>query len=105
MIRSSEQACDLAVDVDVHVLGSRMLRQARHRQDVARQGDDEAGAGAHAQFLDRDAEASRTADLRRIVRQRVLRLGHADRHLVEAELLDLLELFLGSRREVDAIAP
>lgn len=44
MIRSSEQARDLAVDVDVHVLGSRMLRQARHRQDVARQGDDEAGA-------------------------------------------------------------
>ena len=48
MIQSSEQACDLAVDVDVHVLGSRMLRQARHRQDVACKGDDEAGAGAHA---------------------------------------------------------
>ena len=41
---------------------------------------------------------------RPIVRQRILRLGHADRHLVEAELLNLLELLLGCRREVYAVA-
>ena len=48
-----------------------MLRQARHGQDVARQGDDEAGTGAYAQLFDRDAEARRTAELRRVIRQPV----------------------------------
>ena len=60
--RISEQARDLAVDIDVHVLGGWMLRQARHRQDVARQRDDEAGAGADAELLDCDAETGRASD-------------------------------------------
>ena len=95
--RISEQARDFAVDIDVHVLGGWMLRQARHRQDVARQRDDEACAGADAELLDRDAETGRTADLRRIVRQGILRLGHtlfAKKRLLAVVLLVLLVLLL-----------
>ena len=85
--RVSEQARDLAIDVDVHILGGRMLRQARHRQDVARQRDDEAGAGADAELLDCDAETGRASDFRRIVRQRILRLGDADARMIFLMLL------------------
>jgi hypothetical protein len=56
-----KQADNLAVFVDVDRFSGRLARQAGHGHDVTRQGDDETGSGADAQFADRDRKAGRPA--------------------------------------------
>ena len=98
-----EQADDATVGRDVDLLGRRELGEPRHRHDVARERHDEAGAGGHPEVAHGDAEAARGAELRLIVRERVLRLRHADGQIAVAEVLELLELLGGGAREVDAV--
>ena len=88
-----EKSCNLSFVIDIHVFGSRFLRQAGHGQDVAGKRYDKAGTGGDAQFSYGDGKAFGAANLRGIVGQGILGLGHADGHLVEAEFLDFDELF------------
>ena len=64
----SEKPRDLAAFIDIHIFSRRFLRQAWHRKDVARQGDDEAGTSSYAQLAHRDAEPFRASELGRIIR-------------------------------------
>ncbi len=98
-----EEAGDDAVLIDVDALGGRDFRQAGHGHDVTGEGDDEAGAGGDFEVADRDAEIFRCALLGRVIGEGVLGLGHADRHLVEAELFELLELLRSLFDQVHAV--
>ena len=71
------------------------LRQPRHRHDVARLGDDEAGARGGVHLVDRDAESGRPPEPRWIVGQRILRLGHAHRRVAQADRLQIVDRALG----------
>ena len=62
----------------------RLRRQPGHRLHVAADRDDPAGARVGAQLANRQREAARRADQRRVVREREVRLGHADRQLRRA---------------------
>ena len=81
-------------------LGRRLLRQPRHRHDVAADRDDEAGAGDEA----RSSTWSVKPDGRpraRIVGKRVLGLGDADGQIAEALLLDARQRLARRRLEID----
>ena len=81
-----------------------MLRQPRHGENIARQRYNKARTGRDTQLADRDAESRWTPELGLIIREGLLRLGHADRHLVEAELSELLGLLLGVAGEHHAVS-
>ena len=98
-----EEAGDDAVLVDVDALGSRDFRQTGHGHDITGEGDDEAGAGGDLQVADRDPEVFRCALLGRVIGEGVLGLGHADGHLVEAELFELFQLLRSLVDEVDTV--
>src|SRR5688572_28987592 len=71
-----EEADDRSVGVNRHAFGGGLLRQSRHRHDVACLGDDESRAGGCVHFVDRDPESGWTAESRRIIGERILRLRH-----------------------------
>ena len=103
-LRFSEQADDPAgLDVDVDVDRGRALGQAGHGAHLAEQRVQVPGAGGGTDVADRHAEAARTALERRVVAQRQVGLGHAERQLVEALLGELLDLGLGLGQVVDAV--
>src|SRR2546423_569699 len=74
---SLEEPEDLALRIDVDVLAARSRGQSGHGPHLAREGRDEAGTGGEAHLADRHAKAARPALEGRVVRQRVLALGHA----------------------------
>src|SRR6185437_16850154 len=86
----SEQADDLAI-LDVDGVGRRRFRQTRHGHDLTADRHDEFGAGREAHLADRDRETGRRALGVGVGRERVLRLGDADRKLAEAHLFPGLE--------------
>src|SRR5215470_13853153 len=92
----------LVVDVDVVRCGG--LAVARHRLHVAAERDEPAGAGVGANVPHGDREACRRVRERGIVREREVRLRHADRELVEADALELLDLLARGRLEQDPVA-
>lgn len=100
---SLEQAGDVAVVVDVDVLGRGNFGQARHGQNAAGQRDHKVGAGGNLELAYGDAEALGSAQRLGVVAKAVLRLGHAHRQVAKAVLAQLGELALGGRRKVDAI--
>ena len=67
-------------------------RQARHRHDLARDDDDELGAGRQPQLADRHDVTRRRAALRRVGRERILRLRHATGKMAEARGFEIPEL-------------
>src|SRR5450756_1507872 len=104
LLRFSEQADDAAgLDVDVDVDGSRPLGQARHGAHLAEQRVQVPGAGGRPDVADRHAVAARPALERRVVTERQVRLGHAQRQLVQALLRELLDLGLGLGQVVHAV--
>jgi hypothetical protein len=70
-------------------------RQARHRPHLARERRDEAGPGRQPDLPDRQPEAASAAPSGRVVAERVLGLGHADRQVPEAQILVQLERLRG----------
>ena len=78
------------------------LRQTRHGHDVARERDDEPGAGGRVDVADGEPEAGRSAQLGGIVGEGVLGLGDADRGLPEPHRLALGDVLLRGRRVVHA---
>src|SRR4029079_15789368 len=76
---SSEEPNGAAVLVDVDVEGGGGGREAGHGLQVAAQGDQPPGARVGANGADRDDEAGRGAGQVRVVRERKVRLRHADR--------------------------
>src|SRR5712691_9501069 len=79
-----EQSDGAAFVVDVDVEGRGALAEAGHRLHVAAECDEPAGAAVRAYVADRDHEARRRIGQRDVVRERQVRLGHADRQPVEA---------------------
>jgi hypothetical protein len=79
---------------DVHALGRRPLRQARHGHDVAGVRHDEAGAGGRRHLAHRDVEVLGRAAQRRVVGEGVLRLRHADGHVAHADVFEPLHVLL-----------
>jgi hypothetical protein len=62
-----EQSDNFTVRKSGHSLRGRLLRQSRHRHDVAALCDDETRARGRPNFVHRDAEAARSSEARRIV--------------------------------------
>ena len=98
-----EQAGDFAVFVHVDLLGGGDPGQAGHGHDIPGEGDDEAGAGAHLQVANGDLKALGGPQQGGVVGEGVLGLGHANRHIPEAEGFQLGDFFLSRRFEDDAI--
>src|SRR5437016_6080559 len=101
---SEEADCPpLFVDVD-GVSGGRSP-VAGHRLHVTAERDEPAGARVGADVAHGDREAGGRVRQSRVVRQGEVRLRHADRQLVEANALELLDLLPCSRLKQDAVAP
>ena len=66
--------------------------QAGHGGDGAADGEDEAGADAGPDLPDREHEVAGRPDQLGVVGEGVLRLGHADRHLVEPGVIRVVRL-------------
>src|ERR1700752_2836188 len=67
-----------------HPFRRRLLRQPRHRHDVATLRHDEPRAGGRTDFIHMDPESAWTSQLRRIIGERILRLRHTHRRIPEA---------------------
>ncbi len=91
----------MPVGVHVDLVGGGRFRQAGHRHDVARERHDEARPRRQADLLDVDREALRPPELRRVVREGILRLCHADGQVGLAERLDLPDHLFGRRAVAD----
>src|SRR5437762_14242067 len=91
LLKESDRA---ALRVDVDVLERRRLAEPRHALHVAAERDDEPRAGGRQEATNRKDESRRTIPQQRIVRQRHLRLGHADRRRAHPELLERREIVL-----------
>jgi len=79
------------------------LGQAGHGDDVAADGDDKAGARREPKFVHRDGEAAGPAAQVGAVRERERRLGDAHGQLVEAVLIESLEVVQRGAVEIDAV--
>src|SRR6185437_8377933 len=85
----SEEPDGLPFVVDVDVVGGGRAAVAGHRLHVAAEGDQPARARVGADVAHGDGEAGRCVGEGRVVREREVRLRHADRQLVEADALEL----------------
>src|SRR2546423_5796751 len=81
--------------VDVDGVGRGCSPVAGHRLHVAAERDEPAGTRVRADVPHRDGEPGRRVRKRRVVGEREVRLRHANRELVEADALELLDLLAG----------
>src|SRR5215208_3482377 len=98
-----EKSNGAAILVDVDVEGRRGDAIARHRLHVAEERDEPTCARVLADVADGDGEAGRRVQERRVVRERQMGLRHADRELVEADIVVTLDRLLRRRQEDDAV--
>src|SRR4029079_12207824 len=98
-----EKSNSAAILVDVDVEGRRRDAVAGHRLHVPEERHEPACTGVLADVADGDGEAGRRVQKRRVVRQRQVRFRHADRELVEADLVVALDRLLGRREKDDAL--
>ena len=87
----SEQAADVAVFINIDVVGSGRFRQPRHFHDGAGDGDDKSRTGGNLHFADVQREALRAAERFRVVRERVLGFRHADGQVAVAQFFQILQ--------------
>ena len=100
----SEQSGDLAVFVHIDLFSGGDLGQTGHGHDVPSEGHQEAGAGGHLYIPDCDSKTVRGAQKALVIREGILRLGHADGQIAAAQLGELLDLLFGGGREDHAVA-
>src|SRR5256714_9415657 len=100
----SEEADGPPLFVDVDGVGGRGSAVARHRLHVTAERDEPARAGVGADVAHGDCEPGRRVRKRRVVREREVRLRHADRELVEADALDLIDLLARRGLQEDPVA-
>ena len=93
----------LEVEVNIVEAGSR--RQPGHRRHRPHEREEEPGTHARPHVPDRDGESRGRALHGRVRREGEVRLGHADREVVEALLLVPLDLLLGLGEELHAARP
>src|SRR3954469_16133256 len=98
-----EKSNGAAILVDVDVEGRRGGAVARHRLHVPEERHEPARARVLADVADGDGEAGWCVQERRVVRERQVRLRHADRELVEADLVVALDRLLRGGEEYDAV--
>ena len=89
---------------EIDVFGARLSGKAGHAQDVPGQDDEKAGARVDFDPAHRHLEI-RPPEKLRIVRERVLRLGDADRKLRIAELLGFRDVPLRTLVKTTSLAP
>ena len=80
--------------VDVHLRSCWSSRQAGHRHHVPEDGDDESCTCVQSEFTNGHREACGSAEKGWVVRERVLRLRHADRKGPIAPLHEAVQLAL-----------
>src|SRR5678815_532841 len=97
------EAADVAVGVDADAVRGGLAGEAGHREELARQRDDEAGAGAEADFADGDGEARRAADALGVVAQGEMGLRDAHGETPEAPLREALEVLLRGGHDHDVV--
>src|SRR5207244_9047620 len=90
--RVSEKALNMPVVVDVHAQGRRLLAEARHAHDVARDHDEEACARRWADPAHFERPTRRSAEDALVVAQAELGLRDADGKPTEACLLQPLQV-------------
>src|SRR5579859_4776966 len=100
---SSEETDNFAVLVQVDLVIRRVAGQPRHGHDFPRDGAQKTGAGIRAHLAHHHREARRAAFQRGVVRERILRLGHADRQPVQAKLGVEPDLALCLGQVLDAV--
>mmetsp|Transcript_10753 Transcript_10753/g.25328 ORF Transcript_10753/g.25328 Transcript_10753/m.25328 type:complete len:264 (+) Transcript_10753:52-843(+) len=104
-LREAHNARRRDAQVEVDLVVGWLDRQAGDERDRAEGDDDEAGAGGDVHVLDVHGEAGGRAELRGVVGERVLRLGHADgQHTQRGVALVLRDARLGSLRVAGALA-
>ena len=101
-LTQAENLVVLGVHRDFVVRRSR--GQARNRRERADERDEETSTRAQADVADGQREPARRTLQRLVVREGVLRLGHANRQIAEALLGEELDLFFGSFRELNTVA-
>src|SRR5699024_10604086 len=89
-----EQTKNLAVVVDIHVVGSWLRGQAWHGHHGPGQSDHEACTGTNIEFANRHTEVFWRAEGFRIISKRVLGFGHTHRDFVLTGVFELFELLL-----------
>lgn len=98
-----KQAVYLAVGFHSDLGGGGDFGQAGHRHNVAGVYHHESRARAYLRLANVDLVVSRAAEDFGVVRERVLRLGYADRQIPETQRLDLLNLTKSGRGEIRAV--
>ena len=91
---SLKQAGNISAAVDINPVGGRCLRQTGHGHDVPGQRHHKAGAGREPHLPHGDRKAGRPAEQSRIIRQRILCFGDADRHPFRPEGRDFSQPLL-----------
>src|SRR5581483_3938176 len=76
-------------------LGRRALREARHRQDFTRERHDKPGTRGWENIANLKREPGGRAELREVIAERILRLGHTDRSVTKPHRRKLFEGPLG----------
>lgn len=95
----SEKPRHIPVVVNVYFIRRRLLRESRHCHYVSCESHYKSGACRQADIAYRECEALRTAELLRVVRQRILRFRNTNRELVFAELFNFGNCFFRIRGE------
>ena len=95
----SEKPRHIPVVVNVYFIRRRLLREPGHCHYVSCESHYKSGACRQADIAYRECEALRTAELLRVVRQRILRLRNTNREFVFAELFNFGNCFFRIRGE------
>ena len=90
--------------VHVDLFGGGDLGQAGHGEDVAGEGNQEAGAGGDLNVPHGDGEVLRGTQELGVIGEGILGLGHADGQVIKAEVGELLELLLRGGGDDDAVS-
>lgn len=99
----SEKPRHVPVVVNVYFIRRRLFREPRHCHYISCESHYKSGACRQADIAYRECEALRTAELLRVVRQRILRFRNTNRELVFAELFNFGNCF--SAFEVNTTSP
>ena len=102
--RRSEEPRDPSVFIHINLFGSRNLRKSRHGHNVSSLCHQEARSRGNLDLPNRNFKSSRCAHQILVVGEAELRLCHADRKFVKAQLRKPLNLLLRLRRKHHAVA-
>ena len=102
---SSEQAVYHTVRVDIDLQSCGSLGKTRHRHDLSRKKNDISRTGRKSCLSYSEGKSFRASEQFRIIGQRILGLGNADRQIFRNRFLETLDRLLASGRISTSFAP